>query len=461
MARLKVNILLPALALVALGAAGSVAYVSLTGEKPDFVLFQPHASIPKPAREPDADTPADTIRRLHAEMAKTDQDAKAVIAENKRLQNENARLRNEERTAREKMRADVLSEANKARAAADQNHSTQIAALTRELADLRSRMSERLPPVSLTPDRLVPAPQEDEFQWLQPMDKGEAAGTPGVQKAALTSAGAGSPAAPGGSERIESPGKSAVPYFTIPPLASLISSTSLTAIIGRVPKRGRLVDPVPFRVLVGRDNLAASGLFVPEAVFGMVFEGTAVGDYALECTYGNIDAATFIFQDGTIRSVRPKQGGGGNAAAGNGNGNQGRLAYVADRFGTPCISGELISNADSILAMRVALTAAEAAAQAAAAAQTTTTTGAALGTTTTSVTGDLGPYIAGKTAAGGFKEIDKYFADRLNDIFDAVFVPAGRELAIMVQQEITLDYEPNGRKLDYGAQIDRSRSGLD
>lgn len=39
-------------------------------------------------------------------------------------------------------------------------------------------------------------------------------------------------------------------------------------------------------------------------------------------------------------------------------------------------------------------------------------------------------------------------------------VPAGRELAIMVQQEITLDYEPNGRKLDYGAQIDRSRSGL-
>ncbi|HYN38586.1 MAG TPA: hypothetical protein VES39_04985, partial [Rhodospirillales bacterium] len=222
------------------------------------------------------------------------------------------------------------------------------------------------------------------------------------------------------------------------------------------------------RVLVGRDNLAASGLFVPEAVFGMVFEGTAIGDYALSCAYGNITAATFIFQDGTIRSVNLRQGngtaggGGGGASGGGGRGGADtRLAYVADRFGTPCISGTRVGNAEQILGLRVALTAAEAAAEAAAAGQTTTTTGSALGTTTTSVTGNLGPYIVGKTASNGFKEIDKFFADRINDIFEAVFVPAGREMAIMIQQEITLDHEPDGRKLDYGVQTNGSRSHLD
>jgi integrating conjugative element protein (TIGR03752 family) len=485
MARLKSNLLLPGLVLVVLGAAGAVAYVAITGAQPDFVLFQPRASIDKPPSEPTADTPADTIRVLQAVMNATNTHAQSLIKQNEQLQIEIRQLRGQENRIRDEVRSQVLTETKQTREADQHNARTQLDAVTRDIASLRSQMSDRLPPVPMTVDRPPLAAADPTYQWIQPLDQVDSKGGrgPSVRPAGWsegpgrTSGPAGvaatAPQIPGVAERIEPQARPATPWFTIPALSSLVGSTTMTAMIGRIPRSGQVQDAVPFRVLVGRDNLAASGLFVPEAVFGMVFEGVAVGDYALSCSYGNIDAATFIFQDGTIRSVDLKRrGGSGNAGSGNSNAGGGadagggggttkRLAYVADRFGTPCVSGTRVGNAEQILGLRIALTAAEAAAQAAAAAQTTTTTGSALGTSTTSVTGNLGPYIAGRTAADSFKEIDKYFAGRLDDIFEAVFVPAGQEVAIMIQQEITLDHEPDGRRLTYGVQSDRSRSHLD
>jgi integrating conjugative element protein (TIGR03752 family) len=72
------------------------------------------------------------------------------------------------------------------------------------------------------------------------------------------------------------------PYYTVPRNATLVGSTGMTALIGRIPTQGQVQDPFPFKVIVGADNLAANGIEIP-GVDGMIFGGTATGDWALLC----------------------------------------------------------------------------------------------------------------------------------------------------------------------------------
>lgn len=245
--------------------------------------------------------------------------------------------------------------------------------------------------------------------------------------------------------------------FTIPNLATLAVSTGFTALVGKVPIDGQLRDPIPFRVLVGRENLAASGLDVPDEVISMVFEGDAIGEWTLGCVEGRLHTATFVFADGTINTVSTRQNGSGGSLADVSNNTQGgntqiqdSLGYITDRFGIPCISGERVSNAAQWLAGRVGLGVAGAAAEAAAASQTTQIIGAANGTVANVVSGRNAQFIAGRGVTGGLLAIDEYLAQRLANAVDIVFVPPGQELAILIQKEIPIDYQPLGRRLSYG-----------
>ena len=89
----------------------------------------------------------------------------------------------------------------------------------------------------------------------------------------------------------------------------------MTALIGRIPVKGRVQDPMPFKVIVGADNLAANGITIP-GVAGMVASGVALGDWTLSCATGDITSMSFVFQDGTIRTVSAGDPGAdeGNAA---------------------------------------------------------------------------------------------------------------------------------------------------
>ena len=204
-----------------------------------------------------------------------------------------------------------------------------------------------------------------------------------------------------------------------------------------MPIGGQVSDPVPFRVLVGRENLAASGLRVPDDIASMVFEGVAIGDWTLGCVEGSLRAATFVFEDGTIRTV----------TGGDGEGQDGRLGYIADKFGTPCIAGEKVSNAGPYLTAAVGLAAGAGAAEAFAAAETAQVVDD--GAVVSAVVGDAAKFALGRAASEGVGEIQQYLADRLSSTFDAVFVPPGAEVSLLIQQEITIDYEPSGRRLDY------------
>ena len=232
------------------------------------------------------------------------------------------------------------------------------------------------------------------------------------------------------------------PVYTVPRNATLIGSTAMTALIGRIPIQGQVRDPMPFKVITGAENLAANGLTVP-GVHGMVWSGTAVGDWTLACVTGRLESVTFVFDDGTIRTIA-SDGGQGQRDGGS----EAPLGWISDAQGIPCISGERKTNAAAFLSQQIGIRAIQAAAEAAAAAQTSSVV-SNLGQVTDSVTGDAGPYVLGKTVAGGSDAIAAWLLERQSQSFDAVFVAAGTALAIHVDRELPIDFEPQGRKLDH------------
>ncbi|HEQ1880464.1 TPA: TIGR03752 family integrating conjugative element protein, partial [Pseudomonas aeruginosa] len=155
-------------------------------------------------------------------------------------------------------------------------------------------------------------------------------------------------------------GTSSKPVYTVPSNSTLMGSIAMTALIGRVPIDGTVNDPYPFKVLIGPDNLTANGIDIPD-VAGAVVSGTASGDWTLSCVRGQIRSVTFVFNDGTVRTM-PEDGNRNQSGGGQGNGanstTQGGLGWISDPYGIPCVSGERRSNAQQYLGSQALITAA-------------------------------------------------------------------------------------------------------
>jgi cell division protein ZapB len=228
-----------------------------------------------------------------------------------------------------------------------------------------------------------------------------------------------------------------IPYYTIPVTATLFSNTSLTALLGVVPVKGSVRDPIKFKIITGAENIASNGHYLPQ-IQNIVWSGTAVGNREMSCVTGRLDAVTFTFTDGTIYTQTST----GNTAG---------LGYISDRWGKPCIPGMLVSNASQYLADRMVVAGVGATAEAAAATQTTTLRDNS-GNVVNFVSGESEKYIIGKLASGTLGELASYLKSRQDDAVDIVYVDAGHELVVHVESEITIDYRPTGRKLDHQAQ---------
>lgn len=245
----------------------------------------------------------------------------------------------------------------------------------------------------------------------------------------------------------------AIPYYTIPPNATSVNTTLLTALIGRVPVNGKVDDPYPFKLIIGSKNLAANGLYLPE-IAGMVATGYAVGDMdnlgtnGNKCARGYITSVTFVFNDGTISTQTSND----NDKASDSDDNS-ALGWISDTYGNPCIDGEFFTNAPKYLAIDMGLNAASGAASAYSNAETTTL--ASGDSLVTGVTGNNGKYVLGQAMANSTKDADTWVQNRMSQSFDAVIVRPttkdGRykQVAIHFQHEIDIDYNPTGRKIRY------------
>ncbi|MGH8653137.1 MAG: TIGR03752 family integrating conjugative element protein [Gammaproteobacteria bacterium] len=378
----------------------------------------------------DADTPADTIRTLRAGVADMTHKFTAMSDENRRLLEQNQSL---------ERKVNQVQNQVTVREGAQQRSESTLHGLSRRIEDLSGglrSLQAKTPMPSLRGVGLSANPEA--VVWIEPV------GLPMALAASQARA-----EKPGGEAKPD-PKKEKPPLkpvYTVPENSALTGSTAFTALVGRIPIRGRIQDPFPFYVLVGPDNLAANGLELPE-VAGVIFRGTALGDWNLSCVRGRLISATFIFKNGTIRTVRGSE--------------QEPLGELADPFGVPCVSGRRITDAASYLSQRVLVSAVGAAGDAAAAAQGTNTISGLTGTGTSTVTGDVGKFIVGRTVRESAQDIEDWLDDRYADSFDAIFTVPGSTVSLLIQRELSIDYDPIGRKVRHANNIDPyRRSQLD
>ncbi|NIB44051.1 TIGR03752 family integrating conjugative element protein [Pseudomaricurvus alkylphenolicus] len=454
MSMVRSNRLLPLLGLVVVAIVSLVGLKLCSHEETGPVMLD---AVPQAPR-PDADTPADTINTLTANVSAMTSELKALRRDNDSLAQTNRQLQGDQRIIENNVFSRLQRSLQDKQADQDSEASWAIAELRDELASLRRSLKQASKaqhsstdiPVGVGLEKISGFPSgADALTWIQPLDgpsdlSSDDDGLLGrVNRATQTALSQGQPVV----ERLERQGRETLnasqPVYTIPRNATLIGSTAMTALIGRVPIGGQVNDPMPFKVIAGKDNLAANGLTLP-GVAGMIWSGTAVGDWTLSCVTGRLESVTFVFEDGTLQTLSSDDQ---SLAGSSGNRDQ-SLGWVSDARGIPCITGERKTNAAAFLSQSIAVTALEAAGQAAAAAETTTLVHDS-GATSEAVTGDRSQYILGNTLSGGSEVIARWLRERQSQNFDAVFVPAGLELAIHVDVELPIDYHTHGRRLHH------------
>ncbi|MXY16913.1 MAG: TIGR03752 family integrating conjugative element protein [Acidobacteria bacterium] len=381
----------------------------------------------------EGDTPDDIVRTLIANVRETNERLATIEGANEALRNENAGLRN----MRESVVAEVSGSLSDEAARLREENRGALDDARHEIAGLKDEIERllRRAPMAAGGGTSNPSPAAGTV-WIRPLER-EAAG------AGLLPWGEG----PAGAVPIKKEGERedappVRPVYTIPKNATLVGARAFTALIGRVPvgEEARVTDPYFFKLLIGRDNLAANGHEIPELAYA-VASGEAIGDWTLGCVSGDVVSLTFVFADGRIVTVPEardvSEGAAGTRAV--------RLGGLSDDHGNPCVAGERISNAGSYLGQSAAALTLGAAAEGLAAAQTHTYAGGMAGTATTVVDGDIGRYAAGRGLSGAAREVARWLRERQAQEFDAVYVAPGARVAVHVDEELRIDYDPAGR----------------
>ena len=378
----------------------------------------------------EGDTPDDIVRTLIANVRQTNERLATLEDANRTLREENARLRDMRASVVAEVARDLGDEAARLR---EENRGA-VADAREEVTGLKAEIERLLRDTPVGGAARARRSEAAGTVWLPPM-AAEAA------ESGLLPWGDG----PAGAipirkedEREEAP--PVRPVYTIPKNATLVGARAFTALVGRVPvgEEARVTDPYFFKLLLGRDNLAANGHEIPELAYA-VASGEAVGDWTLGCVSGDVTSMTFVFADGrivTLPEPRDVSGGSGGTRAV-------RLGGLSDDYGNPCVAGERISNAGSYLGQSGAALTLGAAAEGLAAAQTRTVAGG-YGTATV-VDGDLGTFAAGRGLSGAAEEVARWLRARQAQEFDAVYVAPGARVAVHVDEELRIDYDPAGR----------------
>ncbi len=238
-----------------------------------------------------------------------------------------------------------------------------------------------------------------------------------------------------------------IPYYTIPANATSVKDHLMTALVGRIPVKGIVTDPYPFKIVFSDDTLAANGLRVPN-LRQMIVSGYTEGDLNLLSVRGWVTSLTFVFNDGTISTTTSNNNDIGHFTKEN------ALGYLSDKFGNPFIRGKLITNAPTYLSGNILLAGAQGAASAYAAEQTTNSTNV-LGGNSSSVTGSPTKYVLGQTGVNAMSEAQQWWHDREENSFDAIYVATidsanqPTVVAVNFTKEIQIDYNQQGRKIAY------------
>lgn len=408
----------------------------------------------------EGDTPRDTVATLVAQVRQLRTELQTALSDNKTQREENERLRQREGAIDQRIQSALDKERSqlhqdRQHVANERQHAQGLLLeLQQKLDGLSSKGNQADLPIGLG---LEPSDGSEALRWFEPddtRDDGMPRGTntagsfsfptsfAPAQKTLETTA---SSAVDAGRRAAGVPETTAV--YTVPTNSTLMGSIAMTALIGRVPVDGTVTDPFPFKVLIGRDNLTANGVDIPD-VAGAVVSGTAAGDWTLSCVRGQIRSVTFVFEDGTIRTIPKDDERGGNRQSNSDNNTQDGLGWISDPYGIPCVSGQRRSNAQQYLGSQALITAA----------------GAGVASLIDSDSGQIS-YMSsdgsigtvgiganeamGRILAGGVQDMSAWVNKLYGQAFAAVYVKPGARVAVHLEQPLTIDYDPAGRRVDH------------
>lgn len=427
------------------------------------------------------DTPQDTVATLVGQVKAMRTEMKTAQAANEELMKENKRLRARERDIDSRIATGLAGE--RAKIKDDREEVERAKKEARSLLDkFRSAYENRLP--GSKDEKELPvgfglkegegsefASDGESMVWIEPSDQRQADPKAGGSSRAKsdsysfpTSFGeavdstqaklnTGVAKTPGGAKK-----KEVKPVYTVPQNSTLMGSTAMTALIGRVPIDGTVNDPYPFKVIVGAENLTANGIDLPE-VAGAVVSGTATGDWTLSCVRGQVRSITFVFNDGTVRTLpTPEDAAQAKSGTNQTNGRQldqiqGGLGWISDPYGIPCIAGERKSNAKPYIGTQSLVTAAGAGVATLLGNQDESKSGTAVfGSTgsgqfaSSTVTGNQAMQ---QILSSGVSDISDWVNKLYGEAFAAIYVQPNAKVAIHIDQELQIDYEIKGRKVRY------------
>ena len=414
----------------------------------------------------EGDTPRDTVATLVGQVKQLRTELQTALSDNKSQREENQRLRQRENSIDQRISSALESERSNLRRDQQQAASERqqaeglLADLQRRLDSIGGRGGGHADlPVGLGLRDGDEAGMEGGVRWVEPDDARKAEGrnsnrATGSGMSFPTSFGPAKSTLETTAQTVANAGaraavvKSAKPVYTVPTNSTLMGSVAMTALIGRVPIDGTVNDPYPFKVLVGADNLTANGIDIPD-VAGAVFSGTASGDWTLSCVRGQVRSITFVFHDGTIRTI-PEDRDGNQQNNQQQNSQSGGLGWISDPYGIPCVSGDRRSNAQQYLGSQALITAA----------------GAGVASLIDSDSGQMsyvgadgsigsvgisGNEAVGRILAGGVRDMADWVNKLYGQAFAAVYVQPGAKVAVHLEKPLAIDFDSEGRKVDHRA----------
>ena len=399
----------------------------------------------------EGDTPHDTVATLVAQVKQLRNELQTAVHDNKNHKVDNERLRQREQDIDQRIQEALDSERARVRGERstitdDQQQTLGLLNDLQRRLDSMGQPGENIDlPIGLgLRDGDDETFKRDEVRWVEPGDqkpdetgknRGPGAGF-SLPKLNTT-------------DSLIIEGKKAIgvsshkPFYTVPANSTLMGSIAMTALIGRVPVDGTVNDPYPFKVVIGADNLTANGIDLPD-VTGAVVSGSASGDWTLSCVRGQIRSITFVFQDGTIRTL-PEQIANSSVATSSA---ESGLGWISDPYGIPCVAGQRRSNAQQYLSSQALITAAGAGA----ASLIKSDNGTAFvsnGNKTLGTVGISSDEAMGRILSSGVQDMSQWVNKLYGQAFAAVYVEPGAKVAVHIEQPITLDYDPEGRKVDH------------
>ena len=408
----------------------------------------------------EGDTPRDTVATLVAQVRQLRTELQTALSDNKTQREENQRLRQREGAIDQRIQSALESERNQL-----QQDRQQVSSERQQTQGLLQQLQQRLDGIGKDNSADLPVglglePGDglagDTLRWVEPEDRRD----DGKQRSSGNAANFSFPTrfAPA-QKTLETTASSAVDVsrraagvpettavYTVPTNSTLMGSISMTALIGRVPVDGTVSDPYPFKVLIGKDNLTANGIDIPD-VAGAVVSGTASGDWTLSCVRGQIRSVTFVFEDGTIRTLPKDDERGGNRQQNSSNTQDG-MGWISDPHGIPCVSGHRRSNAQQYLGTQALITAAGAGV----ASLIDSDSGQVSYMSSDGSIGTVGigaNEAMGRILAGGVQDMSAWVNKLYGQAFAAVYVKPGAKVAVHLEEPLTIDYDPKGRRVDH------------